>query len=159
MIKFIRSLFSKPRSSESLPLDYPSYIRNAVTVVTNTNGQLEDEELINLFVENGIPRNEATELLLFLPTAFCRHLLPLVDWPTYYCEQTASNKNIKIEYADNPRFVAIQNVTAETYASVFEQGNVVKIAGRSASFKAINNLLNDGGRLEDVAVSPEYVIR
>jgi hypothetical protein len=36
---------------------------------------------------------------------------------------------------------------------------ILNIAGRSAEFHAINQLLNDGGRLEDVQISESYVLR
>lgn len=127
--------------------------------MTNSNGQLEDEEVVKLFCMNSIPRDEAIELLLFLPDAFCRHMLPQIDWPSYYVEFVSQEKQIQIQYSENPRFLAIQEAMASYLAGDFTQADFLKIAGRSASFKALNQLLLAGGKLENAEVAPEHIVR
>ena len=133
----------------------------AIQLIAASNGQLEDEELQVLFVAKGIPETEATELLLFLPTVFCRHMLPQVAWPTFYVEYISEKEKPQIEYSQNFRYVAMQQAMTAYLASPFTQADFLKIAGRSASFKAINSLLNDNpaANLKDVELTPEYVVR
>ncbi|GAB3851062.1 hypothetical protein GCM10028822_17280 [Hymenobacter terrigena] len=142
-----------------MPIEFPAYTRRAIALVANSNGHLEDEEVVNLFCANSIPRDEAIELLLFLPDAFCRHMLPQVDWPSYYVEFVSQEKQIQIQYSDNPRFLAIKEAMTSYLAGDFKQADFLKIASRSASFKALNQLLIAGGKLENADIAPEYIVR
>lgn len=161
MPDFPRYLFGKKQvpSLSKMPAEFLQYTEKAIRVVTSSNGQLEDEELIALFIEQGIPYKECIELILFLPSAFCRHMLPQVDWPNYYCEQLSSNNTLEIRYADNLRYQVIKTALSDFLKSSFTQEDFLKIAGRDAAFKSINQLLNAGGKIENVLVSPDIVIR
>jgi len=100
-------------------------------------------------------------LLLFLPTAFCRHMLPQVAWPTFYVEYISEKEKPQIEYSQNLRYVAMQQAMTSYLAGDFTQADFLKIAGRSAAFKTMNSLLiaNPAFQPEDVEFTPEYVVR
>ena len=143
----------------TMPVEFPAYASRAIALITNSNGQLEDEEVVTLFCANSIPRVEAIELLLFLPDAFCRYMLPQINWPTYYIEYVSEQNRPEIQYADNPRFLAIQEALNSYLAGDFKQADFLKIAGRSASFKALDRMLQNGGKLENADVGPEVILR
>lgn len=161
MGNFFKTLFgSKPNAeANAIPPGFSAYASTAIQLVANSETSLKDEELISLLCANAIPHNEATELLLFLPVAFCRHMLPQIEWPAYYVRHISESKQIKVQYSENPRFLAIQGAMAIFLAGDFKQADFLKIAGRSASFHVINKLLLDGGKLEDISVTPEHVLR
>jgi hypothetical protein len=161
MLTFLKKLFAGKAAPKAtaVPADFPAYAEKAIRLITAGSGQFEDDKLIGQLVAVGIPEMEATELLLFLPTAFCRHMLPQVDWPTYYVEYISEAKQIEIPYSENLRFLAIQEAMNAYLAGDFTQEDYLKIAGRSASFKSLNQLLLAGGKLENAEVSPEYVVR
>ena len=78
---FWQRIFRKRPSSISVPVpvEFPTYAKRAIQLLTDSDGQLEDTQVIDLFISNSIPYKEAVELLLFLPTAFCRHMLPQIS--------------------------------------------------------------------------------
>lgn len=158
MFKLWQRLFRKA-SDSIVPIEFPLYTDKAILLITNSNGQLEDVQVLDLFVTNSIPHKEAIELLLFLPTAFCRHMLSQLDWLVYYIEQTATDKNREVTYASNARYIAIQDALSRYLAGNFTQKDYLKVAARDASFKSLNQLLANGGRLEDAIISPEIIIR
>jgi len=161
MLEFLKSIFLKKQiqSINTIPSDFPLYAERAIHLITINDGQLENEQLIALFKEKGIPHQEAIELLLFLPTAFCRHMLPQVEWPNYYCEYVSQDKILELRYSDNLRYKAIEDALQSFLASDFTTEDYLKIAGRDAAFKSINELLIAGGKLESVSISPSYIIR
>lgn len=161
MNNFFKKLFGNTISKavNTMPPEFADYSRKAIALLASSSGQLEDEEVIGLLCANAIPHTEATELLLFLPDAFCRHMLPQIDWPTYYVEFISQQNQTQVQYADNPRFLAIQKAMHAYLANDFEQADFLNIAGRSASFKTLNQLLLAGGKLENAVVSPSYVVR
>jgi hypothetical protein len=161
MTDFLRNMFGKKQvpSLSKMPAEFPQYAEKAIKAITSSDGKLEDEELSTLFMEQEIPYKECIELILFLPSAFCRHMLPQVDWPDYYCEQLSSNNTLEIRYADNLRYQAIKTALSNFLKSNFTQKDFLKIAGRDAAFKSINQLLSAGGKIENVLVSPAVVIR
>jgi hypothetical protein len=109
MLQFLRSLFTSKQteSANSIPVEFPRYTQQAIRLITESNGQLEDAQILSLFEKSGIPLKEAVELLLFLPQAFCRHLLSEINWPDYYLEYVSEAKSVKHFYADNKRYVVI----------------------------------------------------
>ena len=87
-------------------------------------------------------------------------MLPAVNWPIYYIEFVSEQKQTKVLYTDNLRFVAIQQAMLTYLAGPFKQADFLKIASRSAAFKAINDLLTDNPTFnpEDVELTPEYIV-
>lgn len=163
MLKFLRSLLTndQTKSEDSMPIEFLRYTQQAIRLITESHGQLEDGQLLSLFEANGIPPKEAVELLLFLPQAFCRRLLSEVKWPDYYLEYISENKSVKYFYADNERYSIILAALQAYIADGFMQSDYYKIAGRSASFHALNQLMldNPGHKLAEALVTPETIIR
>lgn len=160
MVTFWQRFFRKSTpNAASVPVEFPDYATRAINLLTNSDGQLEDAQVIDLFLADGIPQREATELLLFLPVAFCRNLLPQMQWHNYYWEYVSDRKQIKRLYADNERYGIIQKALEDYLAGDFTKADYHKIAGRSASFHALNQLLldNPGRKLTEVIITPETV--
>jgi hypothetical protein len=143
------------------PVNFSGYCQKAIALLTASNGQLEDEQLLALFEANDIPAEEAVELLLFLPIAFCRRLLTQVNWPNYYVEYTPERKAVKCLFKDNERYAVIEAALAAYISTTFYQQDYLKIAGRSASFHSLNKLLldNPGTDIAILLVSAEHLIR
>jgi hypothetical protein len=161
MATFWQRFFRKSApNAASVPVEFPVYATRAINLLANSDGQLEDAQVIDLFLANGIPQREATELLLFLPVAFCRNMLPQMQWHNYYWEHLSDKKQIKHLYADNERYCLIQRALENYLAGDFTQADYLKIAGRSASFRAINQLLMDNPdrELTEISITPETVV-
>jgi hypothetical protein len=161
MANFWQRFFRKSTpTAASAPAEFPTYATRAINLLTNSDGQLEDAQVLDLFLANGIPQREATELLLFLPVAFCRNMLSQVQWHNYYWEYISDKKQIKRLYANNERYIIIQRALENYLAGNFTQADYLKIAGRSASFRAINQLLldNPDRELTEISITPETVV-
>ncbi len=161
MANFWQRFFRKSTTADtSVPAEFPSYATRAINLLTNSDGQLEDAQVVDLFLTNGIPQREATELLVFLPVAFCRNLLPQMKWHDYYWEYISDKKQIKRQYTDNERYNLIQKALENYLAGDFTKADYNKIAGRSASFHALNQLLldNPDRELTEISITPETVV-
>jgi hypothetical protein len=161
MANFWQRFFRKSTTVDtSIPAEFPSYATRAINLLTNSDGQLEDAQVIDLFLVNGIPHREAVVLLLFLPVAFCRNMLPQMQWHNYYWEYISDKTQAKHLYDNNKRYSIIQRALEGYLASNFTQADYLKIAGRSASFRAINRLLldNPDQELTEISIAPETVI-
>ena len=75
-------------------------------------------------------------------------------WTSY-----SERKQIKRLYKDNPRFIVMQTETEDYWSAIPDNEIILNIAGRSADFKAINDLLLGGGRLENIEVSENFIVR
>jgi hypothetical protein len=163
MLNLLKKLLAgKPASQvAAVPAEFPAYVDKAIQLITASSGQLEDGELLGLFVAAGIPETEATELVVFLPIAFCRHALTNVKWPDYYVECISEHQQQKVSYDSNLRYGAIQHALRAYLAGDYQQGDYYKIAGRCASFHALNTLLlkHPGAKLADLKVTPEHILR
>ena len=160
---FFKNLFGNPStiSTAIVPAEFSGYASKAIALLANSHGQLEDDEIITLLLAHGIPHHEATELLLFLPIAFCRHLLSRVKWPDYYIEYVSEQQQSYVFYRDNPRYEIIQQALTTYLAGDFRREDYHKISGRCASFHAFNTLLLQypGTKLEEMKVTPEHILR
>ena len=163
MKQFFKKLFGNtpPVQETDVLAEFSSHATKAIALLTQGTGQLEDDEIIDLLLANGIPHHEATELLLFLPIAFCRHLLTQVKWPDYYIEYVSEQQQQQILYRDNPRYEIIQYALKAYLAGNFRREDYHKISGRCASFHALNTLLLQypGTKLEELKVTPEHILR
>ncbi len=139
--------------------EFDSYVKKSITLIGTEGKGLENDKLVELLVNSGIPELEAIEIMLFLPVAFCRKLLPQINWHPDYVDFYAEDKQIKRLYNDNPRYIIIQSLT-EKYCNERPDKNIImNVAGRSAEFKSINRLLLNGGQVKDIDVSQTFVIR
>jgi len=139
--------------------EFDSYVKKGITLIGTKGKGLDDDNLIKLLVSNEIPELEAIEIILFLPVAFCRKLVPEINWHHDYIDFYSKDKQITRLYNDNPRYLIIQSETENYWSQNPGSDTILNIAGRSAEFKAINNLLNDGGKLENIVVSQTFVVR
>ena len=159
-MNFIRKIF-KSKSDQLPPVDkgFSSYVQKSITL-TGTKGKvLENDKLVELLVSNGIPEVEAIEIMLFLPIAFCKKLLPQINGHPDYVDCDAKNGNVTRLYTDNPRYLIIQSETENYWTQNPDKDIVINVAGRSAEFKSINQLLLGGGQLKDISITQAHVVR
>jgi hypothetical protein len=120
---------------------------------------MKNEELYGYLISKGIPDYEAGELMIFLPIAFCRKKLPELNWHPDYFDYYSEKKKIRRKYQDNPRYLIIKDETEKYCNRNPNKEFVLNIVSRSAEFNSINQLLNNGGKFEDIQLTESYVIR
>lgn len=159
-MNFINRLFRKRRNNfDPIDREFSSWVNKSIILAGTKGKDLDNEKLVELFVANGIPQTDAVEIVLFLPVAFCRKLLPQIKWHDHYVDFYSERKQVKRLYKDNPRFVVMQTDTDEYWSAIPDNEIILNIAGRSAEFKTINELLLGGGRLENIEVGENFVVR
>lgn len=157
-----KSLFGKSKSykgEEELPKEFRNWVRKSIQIIGEDLQERENEALQKYLIQKGIPASEAGEIIIFLPTAFCRKLLPELNWLPEYYDYYSESKKVKRKYQDNHRYLIIEEETEKYWEETPNNEAILRMAGRSAEFGAINQLLNAGGKLEDIELARSYVIR
>jgi hypothetical protein len=158
-MRFLKSIFGIKDKHPQIQGDLSAFVRKSIPIIGTTGKTMHDPELIQLLVSEGVSEQEAIEIVLFLPVAFTRILFPSIKWKDYYVDYYGDNNQIKRLYRENPRYLIFESETHYFFNSKPNSELLLSVAGRSAELKAVNKLLLDGGKIEDITVTPSYVIR
>jgi hypothetical protein len=117
---------------------FTSNIDIAIETIIEKEGSAPDEEILKALFSK-MSRNDALEILIFLPIAFCRLLLPNIDFLDEYYEFTYGETGQRLRIFSETIPYNIVLASAARYFSARPRGeNILKIAGRSSEFHAIN---------------------
>jgi hypothetical protein len=144
----------RKQTGEAIYPEVVEHIGKAIAIITDLSGQVEDNEILEAFRLNKIQEPYASRLLVFLPIAACRLMLPDVCFVDDYVEiDRLSKKSSKKKFSESVLYTAVVKEVDEYFSSRPGGDNVLKIAGRSAEFRVINDLLNCGGKLEGIRLT------
>ncbi|MBB2913123.1 hypothetical protein FHS43_004421 [Streptosporangium becharense] len=107
-----------------------------------------DEEVWERLTGAGVEPWLAERLLLFLPMAYTRRLLPDVSYPDGLVTPGG-----RVSLSAEPVFVA-----ASGRAQRADRGEVERIAVRSSEFRAINHALHTGSELSDLMLGEPMLV-
>ena len=132
----------------------------AIELLARNENSMEDKQTIQFLVENEISEIEAVEIVTFLPIAFVRNLLKMINWKDDYTE-LRNGIYVEKKYSETESYTQILEVTKAYFRINPNKETVMKIAGRSAEFNAINQLLlnNPNGKIEDIKLTKTVIIR
>lgn len=135
------------------------HIHTGIELLDKSPANLADEEVIHLFVRNGMPYGNAVEILLFLPIAFVRCWLPHLRWPESYTKSFDNGMVYTKRFDETESFLSIMGVTRSYFRTNPQKETVLKIAGRSEEFGVMNQLLLDNpqAKLEEVVFSETVI--
>lgn len=158
---FFKTLFARKESSQKLTRGFRDHVEKAINLLADTNSNLDNGQFMELLVDNGINKYEATEIFLFLPIAFVRLWLTDVKWFDTYIEYFSEQKQVERKFSETPSYKVISDVAKHYFQNSPSRNTVLKIAGRSAEFHAINKLLldNPDSKLKEIEFSPTVIIR
>ncbi len=131
----------------------------AIQLLADYKELLTYDKIAILFKENGINQILTDDIYIFLPIIFCQKLLPSVNFPQTYYEQDITGDKEKKSFNDNASYKIIELSSDDYFKNNPDSEVILKIAGLSAEFKAINNLLINGGNLEDVKLTETIILR
>jgi hypothetical protein len=146
------------QNSSSAYLNFPDKVRLAIDLLVSTES-VSNEEILNLFINNNIDPLSANEILNFLPIALVRRMFPQVKWRDIYVEIRGPGEQTEKKYSDSFTYNIISEI-AEWYCTTSPGSEaILKIAGRSAEFQAINNLLNQDSsiKLEEIKLTETFI--
>lgn len=132
----------------------------AIELLSRNENSLEDKQAVQFLMKNGIGENEAVEIVAFLPIAFVRTWLKTANWKDKYSEYK-NEEYVEKKYSETESYNEILKVTEDYFNRNPEKETVMKIAGRSAEFNAINQLLleNPTAKIEDINLTQTVIIR
>lgn len=110
-------------------------------------------------VRSGIGEKKAFELYLFIPTAFGRQLIPEAAYQDFYVDYYGPRNQVERKYRDNKLYVAIERFTRAYFELAPEREAVLNVCWASAEFKAINEALHNGSKIENLEFAPSYITR
>jgi len=141
--------------------EFNSDIKKVIKIIGSLDGSVTNERLLYLFNQNGIHENHAIEILTFLPIAFVRKMLPKINWRESYILQLSDKKQLTKYFSENQIYSIIESETNKYFENRAESDVILKIAGRSAEFKVINNLLlkNENADITQIKFTESIIIR
>ena len=111
---------------------------------------LEDFELVEKFVENGIPLNTARRLIEFTPIAYGQVLLQGMgaELADIYERIDENNKYIeRAKLVDVPFYVEACRLAQQEIAFDYDKDKFYAVAGRSAEVNVVNEMLSKGSEI------------
>jgi hypothetical protein len=134
-------------------------IRKAIAILAELDGQSKDPTVLQAFEGGGIAEGDAKLILIILPIAFCRRLLPAVNWIDDYNELVKQGQPaIKRKFSQTAAYLKAWEEANTCFQNHPGRETILKIAGRSAEFHAINELLSRGGKLEEIQMVPMTIV-
>lgn len=127
-------------------------IRKAVDVIRSSTA-LDDAAIYKVLIADGVERESAARLVVFLPMVYCRLLLAnsgAIFSNKYRSTLPDGTVSLVKLLVNEPLWnEAMEFAKAEIEGGVSGQ-DVLAIAGRSAEFHAANQLLERGSKLENL---------
>jgi len=125
------------------------------------NGKSSDPGVIDALVDSGLPKAVAREYLILIPIAFAHMMFR--DYPRLLskkCRITLIGEAAvrTLDLRDIETFQLACEVALSWQRKAVGGEKVLAVAGRSAEFNAINGILNQGSRLEDVRCVPVHLL-
>ncbi len=160
-MEFFKKIFFKKQIECVLSSDFDLKVKKAIKLLGEKEDLYQDNDAIKFLTDNNIEQKEATEIVIFLPIAFIRHLLTVVKWDDTYIELTNENKTVEKKFFDTQSYKIIWKVTEEYFANSPNNETIIRIGGRSAEFNVINPFLNNNpnAKLEEIKLSKTVIIR
>ena len=128
-------------------------IANALRIFRNSP-ELDDESVFRALVDRGVERSLAARMVEFLPIVYCRLLLlnSGVQFSNSFTRGTSSPRvqSLSLE----PVWVPLLAYAESEMRGGLTKEQILMVAGRSAEFQAINELLRKGTGLKNVALTP-----
>jgi hypothetical protein len=124
----------------------------AVSVFRNSSGK-HDVELYPELVKMGIDRKLSARLVEFLPIAYCR--VTLANSGARFAKTFQRQLPTGAFSAEQPlSSEPIWDVAMEFARAGVSRKDLLALAGRSAEFDAVNQLLNRGSKLGEIKFTP-----
>jgi hypothetical protein len=161
-MKFFDYLFKSKthKSKDFISPDFANLVEKAIHFIDSSDVNLDEDALFEKLCEMCKNDFEAQEIYVFLPIAFVRLCFPKVNWLETYNEIDLTKKETKREFKNTESYQIIFQVSKKIFQNL-SQETMIKIAGRSAEFHAMNQLFldNKNAKLEDIKFTETTVIR
>jgi len=100
---------------------------------------------------------KASLIYLFIPYYFCKSLFPEVQWTDYYLEQDEQGNQLKKIFANSNTLKELDQCVKNNFRE-YEKRDLKKILFHSGDFKAINEMMHKGSKMEDLEAMPPTIM-
>jgi len=116
--------------------------------------ELDDEAIFRELVKRGLPRPLAARLVEFLPSAYCRALLRKsgVQFSDSFTRRTSKEEPKSL--SSEPIWIDALEYAETEMRKDATRDEILMVAGRSAEFQGINQMLHKGSQLKNLALTP-----
>jgi hypothetical protein len=116
-----------------------------------------DIEIHEALIAEGLEAQTAARLVEFLPMAYCRLLLGNsgVQFSSSFQRQEANSQvSSERQLSSEPVWDGVVAFAREEVKRGASPKDLIAVAGRSAEFDAVNQMLNKGSNLKDIVLTP-----
>jgi hypothetical protein len=159
-MKFFKSIWSGKTKEKILLSDKFSFsVEQVIKEIDKRDSEINDDTFYQIICEQEINQFEANEIYIFLPIAFAQLWLQKVNWHEEYNEILPNKKEVSKRYDETLSFQIIIEIVKDYFENKPSKNTIIQIGGRSAEVNAINTLLLEGGKIEDVKVTKTTIVR
>lgn len=121
---------------------------------------MEDNDVLWLLINNGISLDDTIDIPTFLPIAFTRTLFPKANWLDTYLEHDGHIFTSR-RFSETKSYELMKLAVERFFKSDPCPETIIKIAGRSSEFHAMNRLLleNPDAKIEDIQFTETVINR
>lgn len=130
-------------------------ISRAVAVLRESP-DCSDEEVFCKLVRTGVERQQAARLVEFLPMAYCRLIFGKAGtrFSSTFQRRTANGElSSERPLSSEPLWEEVVSFAKAEARRGAAERDLLAVAGRSAEFDGVNQLLNRGSKLEDLVLT------
>ena len=128
-------------------------IAKAVDIFRRSPG-LDESGILESFLTLGMDRKTAVRLVVFLPMAYCYQMLPQVPFPgTFQTRLADGHISEERQLSSEPLWGEATEFARTESKHGLSKNDMLFLAGRSAEFNVINQLLKGGSKLEDIRLT------
>ncbi len=133
-------------------------IIKAIDIILESSPEYDDT-IIEKFIDNYINHEIVEDLFIYLPIVFCRVMLPNINFPSTFIERKDTIE-VRKSYDSIEIYKSILRLVKNQIKN-FSSEEILKIAGLSAEFNAINSLLleQEEANIEDINLSEMIILR
>jgi hypothetical protein len=137
-----------------------SAVQNAIITavsVFRSSPERTDEEVYQILVSKGIERRLAARLVEFLPAAYCRVIVEPTGarFPdTFQRSREDGTAMEPVPLASEEVWTAALDYARGEISRGLSREDKLRLAGRSAEFRAANDLLKQGSKLQNIVFAP-----
>ncbi|NEN25294.1 hypothetical protein G3O08_17495 [Cryomorpha ignava] len=159
-MKLFKTIWQKKSNEKNLlSTSFPSCVKEIIKKIDEVNSEINDDEFYGIISQKAINEFESNEIYIFLPIAFAQLWIKTANWNEEYNEILPNKKEVSKRYDETLSFQIIIEIVKEYFENKPSKNTIIQIGGRSAEINAINKLLLDGGKVEDVKVTKTTIIR
>jgi hypothetical protein len=159
-MKFLKSIFLRNTKERNLLSDsFSLSVIEVIEEIDNIDSEISDDLFYEIISKKNITQFEANEIYIFLPIAFAQLWVSKANWDEEYNEILPNKKEVSKRYDETKSFQIIIKVVKDYFATKPSKKTIIQIGGRSAEINAINKMLLDGGKIEDVKITKTTIIR